>query len=133
MSLPLKAPVAFQHGVSLLNFNTALARIVDGRDDLAELLVKVRNPNVYLVARVKPGNFPIGSACSTSYHSFDDDDDDEVIGGSSGMAGARSDAGSGQNALAQPFWNRKHDRLFYRIKAVLPRPTARVHLIFTWV
>lgn len=121
LSLPLKAPVAFQHGVSLLNFNTALARIVDGRDYLAELLVKVRNPNVYLVARVKPGNFPIGSACSTSYHSFDDDDDDEVIGGSSGMAGARSDAGSGQNALAQPFWNRKHDRLFYRIKAVLPR------------
>jgi hypothetical protein len=121
LSLPLKAPVAFQHGVSLLNFNTALARIVDGRDYFAELLIKVRNPNVYLVARVKPGNFPIGSACSTSYHSFDDDDDDEVMGGSSAMAGGRSDAGSGQNALAQPFWNRKHDRLFYRIKAVLPR------------
>lgn len=123
LALPLKAPVAFQHGISLLDFNTALARIVDGRDYIAELLIKVRNPNVYLVARVKSGNFPIGSACSTSYHSFDDDEDDEVIGGSSG-----SDVGSGQYSLAQPFWSRKHNRLFYRIKAVLPRPYRQAAL-----
>lgn len=102
MALPLAGPAAFHFDLDLVNYNTALTKLVGL--EVAELVVGFRS-DVEVHAEIVAGNFPIGSA--------------GTLNSSNILAQQQTKA-----ALAQVFT--EYDKVigkeqrYYRVKALLP-------------